>query len=124
MRRSENPRAKNSPRAARPAPADAADSSDLVRPAALGRGEADRANRRFASVKRAFQIAAQREAHEHARDRGERHGNEQPDKTQQVTEREQRKHEPYRMQTDALAHQLRRQHITFEKLSDKKDDKH
>ena len=86
--------------------------------------EADRTARRLAGIERAFEISPQREAHEHADHGGERHRDQQSDEAEQIAEREQREHQPHRMQPDALADQLRRQHVAFEELADEEDAEH
>ena len=90
---------------------------------ACATGQADR-RRRLAGVERACEILPQREAHQHA-DRGrERHRDQQTDEAEQIAEREQREHQPDRMQPDALADQLRRQHVAFQQLADEEDADH
>jgi len=43
------------------------------------------------------------------------------DETEKIAEREQRENQPDRMQSDAFADKLRRQHIAFEKLAEQNE---
>src|SRR5665213_4381118 len=75
----------------------------------------------LAGEQRAFQIAPEREAAQHPNGGGERHRHQKPDKAEQIAERKKREDQPDRMQADALADQLGRQDVAFEKLTDQKD---
>src|SRR5690242_9977946 len=76
---------------------------------------------RVAGIERTSEIARQREADQHSEPRGQRHGEQEADETEQITERKQREHQPDRMQADAFADKFGRQDIAFEKLAEQND---
>ena len=63
----------------------------------------------------------QRKADQNAGCGRERHGEQQSDKSEQVTEGEEREHQPDRMQVNAVTDELRLQNVAFNELPDEED---
>src|SRR5262249_26070864 len=78
----------------------------------------------FGTIEGARIILGERKAQQHTDGRRKRDRNQEPDKTEQVTENEQCKHHPNRVQIYPTPHKIGREHVVAERLPDKKDSWH
>ncbi len=69
------------------------------------------------AIERTCKIQADEVAGDYARRRSGRNRDDEANKAEQLTKRQQREHQPDRMQTDRPADELRRDHVAFEELS-------
>src|SRR5271155_1550260 len=104
MAPTENPRARNSANAASETSAGEAETSWALR-------------FRTAAVKRTRQVKADEMTSDNADRRCHWNGDDQPKKAKQLPESKQREHQPDWVKTDRFADELRREHISFKKLT-------